>query len=117
MEKKDIEKMREHALAFGAAVRQRTNRQETTMARHGTLPEFIYQRNLMVSERLPIERIGNAYSQDCEEVADTCSSEEWDGDADTEDVCEDEEYDESSDDTEGEEEDCNATEHTETELD
>jgi hypothetical protein len=41
--------MRNYAQTFGAAVRQRTNRQETTMARHGTLPEIIYQRHLDIS--------------------------------------------------------------------
>ena len=45
----DIEKMLGYASAFGAAVRQRTNRQETTMAKHGTLPEYIYQRSLAIS--------------------------------------------------------------------
>ena len=30
--------MRDYALTYEAAVRQRTNRQETTMARHGTMP-------------------------------------------------------------------------------
>ena len=41
--------MRNYALTYGAAVRQRTNRQETTMARHGTMPEMIYQRQLQIS--------------------------------------------------------------------
>ena len=41
--------MRDYALTYGAAVRQRTNRQETTMARHGTMPELIYQRQLEIS--------------------------------------------------------------------
>ena len=41
------------ASAYGAAVRQRTVRQETTItciAKQGTLPEFLYQRHLEVSE-------------------------------------------------------------------
>ena len=42
----DCEIMRGWASTYGAAVRQRTVRQETTMAKHGTLPEFIYQRQL-----------------------------------------------------------------------
>ena len=41
--------MRDYALTYEAAVRQRTNRQETTMARHGTMPELIYQRQLEIS--------------------------------------------------------------------
>ena len=43
--------MRNYALAYGSPQRQRTNRQETTMARHCTmrLPEMIYQRQLQIS--------------------------------------------------------------------
>ena len=40
----DCEILRNWASSYGAAVRQRTVRQETTMAKHGTLPEFMYQR-------------------------------------------------------------------------
>ena len=38
-------------LTYGTAIRQRTNHQETTMARHSTmrLPEMIYQRQLQIS--------------------------------------------------------------------
>ena len=32
-------------------MRQRTVRQETTMAKHGTLPEYIYQRHCISAER------------------------------------------------------------------
>ena len=38
----DCNALRNWASSYGAAVRQRTERQETAMARHGTLPEFIY---------------------------------------------------------------------------
>ena len=31
---------------YGRAVRQRTNRQETTMAKHRELPDYVYQREL-----------------------------------------------------------------------
>ena len=41
--------MRDYALTYEAAVRQRTNRQGTTMARHGTMIELIYQRQLEIS--------------------------------------------------------------------
>ena len=44
--------MRDYSRAYGAAVRQRTNRQETTMARHRTMPEVIYHRHLHISERV-----------------------------------------------------------------
>ena len=40
------------ASAYGAAVRQRTVRQETTMAKHGTLPEYLYQRHLEVGDKV-----------------------------------------------------------------
>ena len=43
--------MRDWASSYGAAVRQRTVRQETTMAKHGTLPEYIYQRHCISVER------------------------------------------------------------------
>ena len=37
---------------YGVAVRRRTVRQETTMAKHGTLPEFFYQRHLEVDDQV-----------------------------------------------------------------
>ena len=37
---------------YGAAVRQRTVRQETTMAKHGTLPEYLYKRHLEVGDKV-----------------------------------------------------------------
>ena len=40
----DCDALRDWTSSYGAAVRQRTVRQETTMARHGTLPEFMHQR-------------------------------------------------------------------------
>ena len=43
--------MRDWASAYGAAVRQRTVRQETTIAKHGTLPEYIYQRHCIRSDQ------------------------------------------------------------------
>ena len=43
MFKANFDIMRNWASAYGAAVRQRTVRQETTMAKHEILPEFICQ--------------------------------------------------------------------------
>ena len=40
------------ASTYGAAVRQRTVQQETTMAKHGTLPEYLYQRHLEVGDKV-----------------------------------------------------------------
>ena len=37
---------------YGAAVRRRTVRQETTIAKDGTLPEFLYQRHLEVGDQV-----------------------------------------------------------------
>ena len=61
-------------------MRQRTVRQETTMAKHGTLPEFIYQRQCVTSDK-PItfalgqddERLDNAELDD-EEIEDDFDS-------------------------------------------
>ena len=37
---------------YGAAVRQSTVRQETTMAKHGTLQEFLYRRHLELGDQV-----------------------------------------------------------------
>ncbi|PFX22549.1 hypothetical protein AWC38_SpisGene12947 [Stylophora pistillata] len=50
LSEKAVEEIRNYALTYETAVRQRTNRQETTMARHGTMSEMIYQRQLQISE-------------------------------------------------------------------
>ena len=50
MNRDDITKLREWAKTYGAAVRQRTVRQETTMAKHGSLPEYIYKRQCTTSD-------------------------------------------------------------------
>ncbi len=50
----DCELLRNWASAYGAAVRQRKVRQEITMAKHGILPEFVYQRHLMVGEKVSL---------------------------------------------------------------
>ena len=49
----DCDLLRNWASAYhGAAVRQKTGRQETTMAKHGTLPEYLYQRHLEVGDKV-----------------------------------------------------------------
>ena len=45
-----IQAMRDWAQTFGAAVRQRSVRQETTMARAGTLPSYLYQKEIQPGE-------------------------------------------------------------------
>ena len=51
MSKAHCDVMRDWASSYGAAVRQRTVRQETTMAKHGTLPEYMYQRHCISAEQ------------------------------------------------------------------
>ena len=48
----DCDLLRNWVSAYGAAVRQRTVRQETTMAKHGTLPEYLYQCHLEVGDKV-----------------------------------------------------------------
>ena len=48
----DCDLLHNWASAYGAAVRQRTVWQETTMAKHGTLPEYFYQRHLEVGDKV-----------------------------------------------------------------
>ena len=50
LSEKAVEEMRNYTSTYGAAVRQTTNRQETTMARHKTMPEMFSQRKLHISE-------------------------------------------------------------------
>ena len=47
----DRNALRNWASSYGAAVRQRTVRKGTTMARHGTLPEFMYERQSEISDK------------------------------------------------------------------
>lgn len=85
--------MRNYALTYGAAVRQRTNRQETTMARHGTMPEMIYQRQLQISE----DRVDLALSEGSESSEVNENEEEVQtGESDPENVGEVPEYDSST---------------------
>ena len=93
--------MRDWASAYGAAVRQRTVRQETTMAKHGTLPECIYQRHCIRSEQ-PINITFEEADQDEEHAPESEGSGE---DSQTKEQAIGEsgsepEYDESSDEDE-----------------
>ena len=76
-----------------AAVTQRTVRRKTTMARHGTLPEFMYQRQCEVAEK-PISiafdaQVSTAEAvtenetvEEAEDEFDESSEEEFDDDPD-----------------------------------
>ena len=85
MSQADCDLLRNWASSYGAAVRQRTVRQETTMAKHCTLPEFIYQRQCVTSHK-PVtfalgqddERLDNA------EVADEQIEDDFDSSRDEE---------------------------------
>ena len=69
----DAQLVKEWAHTFGAAVRQRTVRQETTMARAGTLPNFLYQREIVPGESADLSGVHRSEDEDgCE----TCSSAE-----------------------------------------
>ena len=83
MSQTDCDLLRNWASSYGAALRQRTVRQETTMAKHGTLPEFIYQRQCVTSDK-PItfalgqddERLDNVDDEEIEDDFDSSSDEE-----------------------------------------
>ncbi len=51
MDEKLVGEMRNYACNYTASMRQRTTRQGTTMAKHGTMPEIIYQRKLVITEK------------------------------------------------------------------
>ena len=70
----DAQLMKEWAHNFGAADRQRTVRQETTMARAETLPSFLYQREIMPGES--VDLIGEVHRSEDEDGYETCSSAE-----------------------------------------
>jgi len=50
MPQADCDLIRNWASSYGSAAGQRTVQQETTMAKHGTLPKFIYQRKCVASD-------------------------------------------------------------------
>lgn len=102
MSKTNCDILRDWASTYGAAVRQRTVRQETTMAKHGTLPEYMYQRHCIVSEN-PV----HVFPEEPDQVVDP-SGQDSDTDCsvkpvEDEDEFEDAEFDESSDEEEGSE--------------
>ncbi|KAK3747343.1 hypothetical protein QZH41_007273 [Actinostola sp. cb2023] len=97
MTKPDCDALRDWASSYGAAVRQCTVRQETTMAKHGTLPEYMYQRQCITSDS-PIRIIFEKEISEVEvEVEENPAeiSEDINEQAESED-----QYDESSDESE-----------------
>ena len=71
----DAQLMKEWAHTFGAAVRQRTVRQETTMARAGTLPDFLYARDIVPGETVDLTGDVSNSDNGADEY-DSCSSAE-----------------------------------------
>lgn len=101
LSEKEVEEMRNYSRTYGAAVRQRTNRQETTMARHGTMPEIIYQRHLHISERVDLSGIAASPASTANRAERLDEMPDCDRDAgDTDDEVA--EYDSSSDEEETE---------------
>ena len=83
----DCDALRDWASSFGAAVRQRTVRQETTMARHGTLPQFMYQRQCEISEKpvaIAFDEQGNTADAAKENELEEDEADEFDQSSDKE---------------------------------
>ena len=71
----DCDALRNWTSSYGAAVRRRTVRQETTMAQHGTLSEFMYQRQCEIAEE-PIYIAFDAQINTAEAVTENETAEE-----------------------------------------
>ena len=64
-----VQRIRDWAQTLGAAVRQRSVKQETTMTRAETLPSYLYQREIQPGEPVSLERsdLGEQQEKDEEE--------------------------------------------------
>ncbi len=102
MPQDNCEILRNWAKAHGAAVRQRTVRQETTMAKHGTMPEYMYQRRNIVTERVDVFSDNNPSATEDVDVRVEEVEEAIDSDAE-ENLDEVDEFDSSSDEEEDDE--------------
>ena len=69
-----------YARTYGRAVRQRTNRQETTMAKHGALPDYVYQRELTDSSTYVRQDQSTSEEKASATVERTSMEQEEDGD-------------------------------------
>ena len=63
-----VEVLTDWAQTFGAAARQRSVRQETAMSRAGTLPSYLYQREVRPGELVFLERSGEQRRNEAEEA-------------------------------------------------
>ena len=80
MSNANIQNLHDWAQTYGAAVRQRTNRQQTSMAKTGALSDYMYQRILKPGEKISIPdrselglKIVDTYSKDKSEKRDLYS--------------------------------------------
>ena len=65
-----VQRIRDWAQTLGAAVRQRSVKQETTMARVGTLPSYLYKREIQPGEPVSLERSDLEEQQEKDEEED-----------------------------------------------
>ena len=65
-----VHRIRDWAQTLGAAVCQRSVKQETTMARAGTLPSYLYQREIQRGESFSLERSDLEEQQEKDEEED-----------------------------------------------
>ena len=65
-----VHRIRDWAQTLGAAVCQRSVKQETTMARAGTLPSYLYQREIQPGEPVSLERSDLEEQQEKDEEED-----------------------------------------------
>ena len=70
MAPQSVQMMRNWAQKFGAVVLQRSLRQETTMARAGNIPSYLYQREIQPGEPVSLERSGLEKQQEENEKDD-----------------------------------------------
>ena len=90
-----IEVMREWSRTYGASVRQRSVRQVTTMARAGTLPDYLYQKVVRVGDKVDLneENEGSEWHLPKSEINSTDNQEdelsEYDSSSEEEDNADD----------------------------
>ena len=57
MSNANIQNLRDWAQTYGDAVRQRTNRQQTSIAKHGALPDYMCQRILTPASQTAVSSV------------------------------------------------------------
>ena len=69
--------MREWSSINGAVVRQRSVRQETTMAKAGTLPEAYYHEDLLPADGASHEQIDEHVTKECNNIMQRYTRSHW----------------------------------------